>query len=225
MKKVYGDSAFGLQPLKNGFIILKKTDLDDKFAISYKMISFADNSMSSVTKDIYQSAKYGEIFYRNIEKTVANHVLCKAAKLDDSHLFIVSPEGEAMVLNTAGEIAWSGTMKYRDHAPADLAVYKNSLWASFPDSNSIIRFNTRTMREELRVGGANESTFGRPAGLWLDSIKNTMLVCNELSHNIVEVDLRSYSVSEYENFSEPVHQYIKVGAFEIVWLDSGVYRL
>lgn len=225
MKKIYGESAFGLQPLKNGFIILKKTDLDDKFAISYKMISFEDNSMSPVTKDIYQSAKFGERFFRNIEKTVSNHVLCKAAKLDDEHLFVVSPNGEATVLDVTGEVVWSGTMKYRDHAPCDLAVHKNSLWASFPDNNAIIRFNTRTMREELRVGGANESTFGRPSGLWLNNIKNTMLVCNEMSQNIVEVDLRSYAVSEYESFSEPVHQYIKVGAFEIVWLDSGVYRL
>ncbi len=225
MRKVYGSAAFGLQTINNGFIFLKRSELEEKLAVSYKKISFDDNSMSTVTKDVYKAAKFGNDYYMHISDKSTDYILGKAAQLDDKRLFFINPNGNAKIINDLGDVLWSGMVKYKDNPPSDILVIGSDMWASFRESNSIIRFNTRTMREELRIGGTNESTFSHPAGMWYSEITNSILVCNEKSHNIVEINLGSYSVVEYENFSEPVHQYIKVGPFEIVWLDSGIYRL
>lgn len=225
MKKVYGEDSLGMQKCGNGFIILKKTDLDDRFAVTYKMISFDDNSITAVSKDKFQEAKFGKEFCSNIGSFVPNYVLCKAAKLDDKKIFVVSEDGKAKIINNKGELVREGSCSYKGGAPADILVTGNAMWASFPESNAIIRFNTRTMREELKIGGKGQEIINRPRGLWFNEIRNSILVCNEGTQNIIEISLDDFTAEEYSFIGEPIYQYIKVGAFEIVWTASGIYRL
>ena len=78
------------------------------------------------------------------------------------------------------------------------------------------------MREELRIGG-NKSPFSRPEGLFVEG--DGVMVSNAGSSKLIEVDLNSYSVFEYEEFEEPVHQYVKVGENRFAVLDSGLYLI
>ena len=78
------------------------------------------------------------------------------------------------------------------------------------------------MREELRIGG-NKSPFDKPQSLFIDG--DSVMVSNAGSNKLVQVDLNSYNVFEYEQFSEPVRQYVKVGDNRFAVLDSGLYLI
>lgn len=86
----------------------------------------------------------------------------------------------------------------------------------------LLRYNLSTMREELRIGG-NKSPFSRPEGLFVEG--DSVMVCNSGSSKLIQVDLNSYSVFEYEDFEEPIHQYVQVGDCRFAVLDSGLYLI
>ena len=82
-----------------------------------------------------------------------------------------------------------------------------------------------TMREELRIGGSNDSSFMGPEGLWIDEEQGKLIVCNSGANNLLEVNMKTYTVAEKATFDEPVHKYLKIGTREFVVLDSGLYLL
>lgn len=223
MKRLYGQGAFHMLPISGGFIMaIKQNEYDNKVIVAYKLVSFENGSINPVTRNVYQLAKFGNNF-KLFEKQLRDYLNCKTVTLPDKRLFAAYPDGTAKLLSGDAHLDWQGTLKYKDGGPADIAVHGHTLWASFPDNNALIRFNLRNMREELRIGGGTDSAFSEPEGLWVTD--DAMLVCNPGSGKIWEVNLKSYTVYEYAEFEEPVHQYIKIGANEIVLLDSGIYKL
>ena len=135
-------------------------------------------------------------------------------------MFLLSADGEARLLGADALPVWTGELKYRGCNATDIALYKNALWASFADCNVLLRYNLTAMREELRIGG-NKSPFDKPSGLFVDG--DTVMVSNVGSSKLIEVNLNTYSVFDYEEFSEPVRQYVKVGENRFAVLDSGLY--
>ena len=101
--------------------------------------------------------------------------------------------------------------------------YGAALWASFRENGVLVRYSLHTMREELRIGGGQASTFSKPEGLWVDGDK--LVVCNAGSKKLWQVDLKTYAVADCMEFEEPVHQYVRIDDYELVVLDSGVYLL
>ena len=85
-----------------------------------------------------------------------------------------------------------------------------------------MRYNLSTMREELRIGG-NKSPFNRPEGLFVEG--DNIMVCNSGSAKLIQVNLNSYSVFDYEDFEEPIRRYVKVGDYRFAVLDSGLYLI
>ena len=82
------------------------------------------------------------------------------------------------------------------------------------------------MREELRIGGSSgDSSFSGPCGLWADQVKNTLIVCNSTENNMLEVNLKTYTVHKFHEFDEPVKKYVNIDSHELVILDSGLYML
>ena len=51
------------------------------------------------------------------------------------------------------------------------------------------------------------------------------MISNKGSKKLISVDLNSYSVFEYEQFEEPVHQYVKAEDNRFAVLDSGLYLI
>ena len=52
-----------------------------------------------------------------------------------------------------------------------------------------------------------------------------VLFCAPDEHKIMQLDPVTFQVEEYHKFDQPVHQYIKYHANEIVLLDSGIFKL
>ena len=225
MKKIYGDNSLSLFPLENGFLIVTKEDENtDMVSVGYKLVDFSNYTLAPVTKDVYQQAKFGKN-YKAFELQVRNYVTSKTVKLENGNVFAVNTDGEAKVMDKNGYVEWQGTVNYKGHAPADIAIFGDTVWASYPHSNVLIRFNLSSMREELRIGGDGDNAFDKPEGLWIKADEQKLLVCCSGSKKILELDIKNYNLFEYAEFHEPVHEYIDIQSNEMVLLDSGVYRL
>ena len=60
-------------------------------------------------------------------------------------------------------------------------------------------------------------------GLWFEG--DILFVCCRESGRIVQINLRNYHMEDHHLFTEPVNAFMKVQATEIVWLQSGIYKI
>lgn len=209
-------------PISNGVIFSYCKDVvDQSTVVAYKMITFDNGRFTDIAKNIYLLTKFGNN-YKAVAAICDNYITAKSIVLPNSKVFLLSADGEARLLGADALPVWTGELKYRGCNATDIALYKNALWASFADCNVLLRYNLTAMREELRIGG-NKSPFDKPSGLFVDG--DTVMVSNVGSSKLIEVNLNTYSVFDYEEFSEPVRQYVKVGENRFAVLDSGLYLL
>lgn len=225
MKKLFSEKIYDILKTENGFIfVYLHKEIEDKVIVAYKSVSLENGVVVNRTRADYEYIKFGE-HHKAVDFQINNFVTCNCVKLDDGKIFVVSESGEARILDREGCVEWQGTIKYKDFGPAAIANHGHTLWASFSQKNALIRFNLRTMREELRIGGSNDSSFSNPEGIWVDGDSNKLYVCNPTANNILEVNIKTYTVHEYAKFDEPVHKYIRVKGREFVILDSGLYLM
>ena len=227
MKKIFSSEAIHILPLPSGFIIAtKQKEQDNHILVGYKMATLETDVLNSVTRNVYQLAKFGNNF-KQYEKYLKDYLNCKTIQLPTGRLFAVYPDGRAMLYNQNIETEWSGTLMLNGYGPCDIALQDDKVWASFPESNTLIRYNLANMKEDLRIGagkGTGEiSSFSYPMGIWING--DTMLVCNANSNKIIEVNLTTFSAYDYAEFDESVMQFIKISDTEIVHLSSGIYTL
>lgn len=220
MKKVFSGEVYEVLPISNGVIFSYCKDVvDQSTVVAYKMITFDNGRFTDIAKNIYLLTKFGNN-YKAVAAICDNYITAKSIVLPNSKVFLLSADGEARLLGADALPVWTGELKYRGCNATDIALYKNALWASFADCNVLLRYNLTAMREELRIGG-NKSPFDKPSGLFVDG--DTVMVSNVGSSKLIEVNLNTYSVFDYEEFSEPVRQYVKVGENRFAVLDSGLY--
>lgn len=222
MKKVFSGEVYEVLPISNGIIFSYCKDvIEENTLVSYKMITFDNGRFTDIAKNIYLLTKFGNN-YKAVAALCGNYITTKSIVLPGSKVFLLSEDGTAQLLGADAAPVWTGELKYRGGAATDIALYKNALWASFADCNVLLRYNLTAMREELRIGG-NKSPFDKPSGLFIDG--DTVMVSNVGSSKLIEVNLNTYSVFEYEEFSEPVRQYVRVGENRFAVLDSGLYLI
>lgn len=222
MKKVFSGEVYEVLPISNGIIFSYCKDvIEENTLVSYKMITFDNGRFTDIAKNIYLLTKFGNN-YKAVAALCGNYITTKSIVLPGSKVFLLSEDGTAQLLGADAAPVWTGELKYRGAAATDIALYKNALWASFADCNVLLRYNLTAMREELRIGG-NKSPFNKPSGLFIDG--DTVMVSNVGSSKLIEVNLNTYSVFEYEEFSEPVRQYVRVGENRFAVLDSGLYLI
>lgn len=222
MKQVFAGKVFEVMPTPSGIIFsyLKDT-VDDNVIVAYKMITFDNGRFTDAAKNIYLLTKFGNN-YKSVSMLCNNYIAVKSIVLPNSKVFLLHGNGTARLLDTDASLLWTGELKYRGCNAADIALYKNTLWACFADCNVLLRYNLATMREELRIGG-NKSPFNKPVSLFIEG--DSVMISNKGSKKLISVDLNSYSVFEYEQFEEPVHQYVKAGDNRFAVLDSGLYLI
>lgn len=225
MKKLFSEQIFDIIETPDGFMVVyRRPEFEDKLVVSYKSVSIESGVVTQRTRADYEFMKYGDtVKVPKFEN--GNFITCDCVKLDDGRVFVIAPDGEAKILDTENNIEWQGSIKYKDMGPTAIANFGHTLWASFSDKNALIRFNLRTMREELRIGGSSDSSFSGPEGMWVDSQSERLLVCNNKAHSILEVNMKTYTVIEYAVFDEPVHKYLRIDNREFVVLDSGLYLM
>ncbi len=225
MKKLFSEKIYDILPVDNGFIfVYRRPEVENMIAVSYKSVSLDNGVVTQRSRGEYEFVKYGER-PEGAGYAIGNSVLCNCVTLDNGNLFIVSPKGEAKMVGADGLIQWEGTIRYKDCGPSAIAHFGHTLWASFAEKNALIRFNLRTMREELRIGGSADSSFSYPEGIWINDHTGKLIICNSKARNLLEVDVKTYTVEEKAVFDEPVHKYLCIDNREIVVLDSGLYLL
>ena len=223
MQQIFGESALQIVGAPDGVIMVVADEINgDQATVSYRYYSFSSEKLSRTVKDVYLRAKFGEDFEEYVPhfKDVFNYSVTDLP--DDKRLFVY-PTGSACIFDEFMNKTWSGTLKYKDFGPCDAVCIGRSVWISFPGGDTILRYNARTLREELRIGSKRDNAFSRPCGLYVEN--NRLVVCNSASKCIELVDTESYTVERYSNFDEPVYQYIKPNGHEVVRLKSGVYIL
>ncbi len=225
MKKLFADEIFDILEYDDGFIVVyRRGEVQDRVVVSYKSVQLDTGTVVQRTRADYNYIKFGEVDPTD-GMLPSEAITCSCAKLDNGSIFIVNRNGNAKILDSDGNLEWQGTIKYKECGPASIAHQGHTLWASFPERNALIRFNIRTMREELRIGGSNDSSFSGPKGLWINESEGLLTVCNSKANNILEVNMKTYTVHERAVFSEPVHRYLRIGKKELAVLDSGLYLL
>ncbi len=222
MKLVFKGKVYEMVPQKNGLVFPYRRGGDDKNAlVCLKMLSLDTGILSDVAKNIYFISKFGPNYKASLE-LCSNYVLARSLVLPSGRVFLSSDNGNSYLVDGDGLPVWSGDFKYHGEMPSDTAIYKNCLWASYLKAGVLLRFNLSTMREELRIGGKN-SPFDRPNNIFIDG--RTALVSNIGSNKLLKVDLNSYTVEDYREFTESVYGYAKIQQYEFVLLESGIYLL
>lgn len=223
MEQLYDSSALDIVPMSDGMVFAYCQDkTDEQMTIAFKMISFETGVMTNVTSDFYSIAKFGTQ-YKSCPLQIDNLVTCKIADLPNGNILYVNDKGETAITDSDGNTVFSGILSHKGNAVSSVAVDANSIWCAFKDSGIIIRYNARTMRDELRLGGGRTPIISAPKGIFIED--GIMKVCDTIQNKIFEIDLNSYSMKVYKEFDEPVHQYIKIRSYEFVLLDSGLYML
>lgn len=223
MEKIYDSSALSLFPLSDGMVFAYCQERDsNQITVAFKTVSFETGVMTNVTSDFFSIAKFGAK-YKSYLFQIDNPITCKVAELGNGNIFISDDKSEAKILDRNISTVWSGNLSHKGNPVSGVAVDGSSLWCSYKDSGILVRYNTRTMRDELRLGGGKTAVISSPKGIYIQD--GMMRVCDCRENKIFEIDLNTYAMNIYREFDEPVHQYIKVRSYELVLLDSGIYLL
>ena len=222
MEKISGDKVYSLHPLPDGFLysyLVEKSD--EQLTVGYKMVSFETGKMTKVTKSIYMLTKFGAE-YKSFVGKLKNYLTCFSIPLENGQTFIIERDGAATLFGSDGAELWSGKLLYQNTPPGGVAASDGTLWVSFPEYNTLIRYNARTLREELRIGG-NKSPFEKVRSIFPSSGK--LFLCCRGNNSIWTLDMNSYQNKLYYQFEEPVNDYKFINKYEIVVLKSGIYLL
>ena len=222
MERIFDGEVYDIIAQPNGMVFAYcKDTIEDNVIVRYKMFSFETGTLSDVAKNIYQLSKYGSN-YRAITTLCNNYVSARSVFLPSGKVFVLEDNGRAVLFDEDGLPVWTGELLYRGNPPSDIVFHRNSIWGSFPDTNVLLRFNLSTMREELRIGG-NTSPFNKPSKLFVEG--DEVYICNNGSDKIIKINLNSYNVSDYMEFTEPVYSYLKCKNGEFFLMESGIYKL
>ncbi len=224
MKRIFDETALNIEQLPNGFIIaFKKADAEDseRIVVAYNLVSFENESVSPVTRSVYALAKFGQ-GYKGIEQRLNNTFYWKSLALSGDRRIAYYPSGEYMVFDTESNLLKKGELTCCGKGPEDMVLTESGIFATFKEGKRVSLIDPDTFIEELYIGG-EDSGFGKLEGLF--SIGNYLYACDSEKGVVWRIDLRDYTVVQYAEFLEPVYQYIMIGDYTLVRLESGVYSL
>lgn len=225
MRNFIEGKVLHMLPVPNGVVaaVLSEITEDEKMAVEYRLLSLETNQIQRVSNHVYLLVKFGPS-HKAADLQVANHLTCRSCLLPGGEVFTVSEDCSAKLLDADGYAKWVGVVKYKGEAPADVLYDGKNIWAAFPDSNTLLRLDIGSMREELRIGGrGGETGFAGPVGLFSEG--EDLYVCNRDSCQIWKINTRTYAAEEYASFEEPVYAYARRHNREIVHLESGIYEM
>lgn len=223
MTKIFEGDVLHIIPADSRIIVAYAEERSEtQLTVAFKMVSFDDDKSTNVAKNIYQLSKFGAN-YRSFCIQVQNYFTCKNIILENEKMLVLEVDGTIELLDTDASFIWAGKLLYKNTPPSSIAVYENKLWATFPEHNVLVRYNLNTMREELRIGGGSSSPFANPCHIFIKN--NFAYICNKGSLQILKVDLTTYSLEVFEEFTTPVNQYLEVDNRRFVVKDDGVYKL
>lgn len=222
MKKISDDSVFSLHPLPDGFLyshLIKQGE--GKVKVGFKMASFEKGVVTKVTKSIFMLSKFGAN-YKFFADKLKNYITCHAFPFDDGRTLVIDTDGLGVVYGEDGQELWSESFVYYDAAPSCSAVSGTTLWLCYKELSTIIKYDLKMLRQELRIGGAN-APFKKPCGLFPAGTK--LFVCSEENKSILKLDCITYHTENYFELDEVINDYKFINKSEIVVTKSGIYML
>lgn len=221
MEKIFSGKVYEVMRTTNGIIFsyLNRQFDDEKVEVAYKMLSLDNRRITDIAKNIYMITKLGNN-YKAVEKLCDNYITAKSILLPGGRVFVLHDDGRAQLVDADGEPIWSGALIYKNLAPSDILLYNDGLWTAYEKANALVRYSLTNMRQELRIGG-NNSPFDGPCSMFDDG--EQIIVCNKNSKQLVGLNLDKFSLTELDNFEEPLYQYVKVDIYRFVVLESGLY--
>ncbi len=220
MKQIFSGEVYEILPISGGIIFSYcKEKTEENVIVAYKMLSFENGHFTDIAKNIYLLTKFGSN-YKAVVAHCDNYITVKSIVLPNGKVFLMSADGTAKLIDTDASPIWEGSLVYRTFAPSDIVLYKNALWASYAESNVLLRYNLNTLHEELRVGGSR-SPFNKPKNIFIEG--ENAYISNLGSKTVTQFNLDTYSVFEYEKFDQAIYQFVLVGDYRFVLLESGVY--
>lgn len=225
MKIIYEGQVLNALPIAGGIVfayVAEKTE-DDKTVVAYQHINFDTGKSATVTKTIFQVAKFGHA-HQKIEEHAAHHLTTLSCSINDGKTFLVERDGSVKIIDCDGDIEFLSSFLYKKEAPSSIVYSDGAIWASFKKNNVIIKYDLELLREEMRIGGgSSENSFNAPSGLFIKD--NMLYICNEGSQKIWALNINSYDIYEAHTFKEPVKNYMQTAGLELVVLESGLYLL
>lgn len=223
MKAVFKGEVYEAIPDLNGLLFshLEGYTPDGDIMLSFKMFTYDNNTISVVHKDVYKLAKFGAN-YAKILNHCNNYVTARSILLSEGKVFLVNTDGTSLLFDGDGEIMWTGSLKYKNRVPSSIDVSGDGLWGTFSDFDCIVRFNAKTMREELRLGKKGE-IFEGPKGVFAEG--NTLYISSFAGKKVLKAELPTYEVTELYRFNESVYSYVRGKNREFVLLESGLYEI
>lgn len=223
MTTVFEGEVLHVIPMEKGIIITYCEDrTDTQITAAFKTISFETGKVINVAKNIYQLSKFGAN-YKAFCVGVQNYFTCKTIPLPSEKMMVMELDGTLKLLDTDATLIWTGKLLYKNAPPAGIALFENKLWTCYPEHNVLIRYNINTMREELRIGGGVNSPFMQPSDIFIKG--NYGYICNPGSLQVLKLNLTTYELAVFEEFTKPVKQYIEVDGYRFAVMNDGVYLL
>ncbi len=222
MEKISEHKALSLLELPNGFLFAYCIEeLEDQMTVGYQMVSFDTGKISNVSKSIYMLTKFGAD-YKSFEGMINNYLTCSTVLIEGGKVFVVEKNKHAYLFGNKETPLWSGSLLYNNSSPSDIAVSSGALWASYREENAFIRYNSTTLRQELRIGGIN-SPIKNPESIFCGGNK-IFVSCGD-TKEIWKLDTKTFATEKYFEFEESVHSYKFIDKYEVVALDSGIYLI
>ncbi len=223
LKRIVTTETLDIFPRNHGFIYAEKINLPDhRVKINYFSYDFETQSSSPFTKNAYLLSKFGNSF-KSIASQLGNYITCDVGHLQNRKTMVVYHTGESGIFNADGQLIWTGDLLYHECPVKDIIADGKYFWCAVPKDNSIIRYHTRNLNVDLRIGGGHSKCFDKPQSIF--KIDDDVYVSNAGSKKIRIVNIKDYTVRDYLQFEESVWKYMRIENKEIVMLDSGIYEL
>ena len=190
--------------------------------VAFMMYQNENGKTTNVAKHIYLLSKFGpdhKAFCLQSE----NYVSSKVIVFPGEQMLIAEENGDIKILDTDAAYLYYGKLFYSKEIPSAVALYEDKIWCAFKNQNVLVRYNVNNMREELRIGGGENSPFKSPCDIFVDF--DNAYISNQDDNSIVKLNLTNYSLETYKELDITPKKFLKIGRNEFVLSQDGVYTI
>ena len=226
MKQLFGVGALSIAPCNRGFVFAEThknlQNGEVKNLIAFNQHNFDSGDTTAITKTAYLN----NIFKNHsdfLKEEISDYISIITAFTPNLGTIILKPSGIATVFDYNCNYKFKSNLKYKGYAPSDAVVHGESLWCAYPDSNTIIKYNANSLRQEFKISSGVEEELTEPYSLF--ALDDGIVVTSQSCGNVKKVMYDDYKIETLYEFDEPVKKYIKVDSNEVILTKSGIYKL
>ncbi len=225
MKQLLEGKILQMLPVPGGVVVAVVTSVteEERFVVEYRMISADTNEVQRVSKNVFMLVKFGPN-HKMAELQVKNHITSNTAMLSNGKVLVIEEDGSANLLGADGISEWVGEIKFKNEVPSSVVSDGKNLWASYLGSNTLVRLDEQSLREELRIcGKGKHNNFEGP--VYMFAKDGDIYVSNIVSKQIWKINTKTFEAQEYLNTEITIYGLVHFDHKDIVWLSNGIYEI